>query len=108
MAIIFETKRIALAAGAAPVDLAADSDFGLSELGELWTWLAVQNVTTRLARYRETTLAPAGTATDTGFTLSGGAGLIILVNYGVPFWFWSASGATIAISPGAASPSRPG
>ena len=66
----FQTRRITLAAGAAPINLAEDADFGLSELGELWAWIAVQNVSTRIARYQETTLAPAGTAIDVGHTLS--------------------------------------
>ena len=36
----FDTKRIALTAGAAPIDLAADSDLALTELGIAQGWLA--------------------------------------------------------------------
>ena len=47
----FETKRIALEAGEAPIDLAADPDWGMDELGALQAWAAVQNVSTRTVRY---------------------------------------------------------
>ena len=104
----FETKRIALTAGAAPIDLAVDADIALTELGIAAANVAIQNVSTRIARYQETTTAPAGTATDTGHTLSGGDGVLVQVLYGEPFWWWSASGATIAISPAAPSLVRDG
>ena len=104
----FETRRISLAAGAAPVDLAAEPDWGLSELGIGHAWAAVQNVSTRTARYAEVETAPDGTATTVGHTLAPGAGLLILLVWDRPFWWWSATGATIAVSEGAAAPVRPG
>ena len=102
------TKRITLTAGAAPVDLAADADLAVTELGISQAWLAIQNVSTRIVRYAEVPTAPAGTAADVGHTLSGGDGIVVLLTFDRPFWFWSASGATIAISEGAAGPVRPG
>ena len=104
----FETKRISLAAGAAPIDLAADADLALTELGISQGWLAVQNLSARLVRFAEVETAPAGTAEDVGHTLSGGAGVVALLTFNRPFWFWSASGAIIAVSEGAAAPVRPG
>lgn len=104
----FETRRTSLAAGAAPIDLAALPDWLLSELGIGHTWAAVENVSTRTVRYAETETAPDGTATDVGHTLAPGAGIIVLLAWNRPFWFWSATGATIAISEGAAAPVRPG
>ena len=104
----FETKRLTLSAGSAPIDLAADPDLLLTELGISQGWLAVQNLSTRLVRYAEVEVAPAGTAEDAGHVLSGGSGVILLLTWNRPFWFWSASGAVIALSEGAASPMRPG
>ena len=104
----FETKRVNLTARAAPIDLAADADLALTELGISQAWVAIQNVSTRIARYAEAETAPAGTAVAVGHTLSGGDGIVVLVTYARPFWFWSASGATIAVSEGAAAPVRPG
>ena len=99
-----DTKRITLAAGAAPVDLTVDPDLELRDdgLDRSVGYFAVQNVSTRIARYSEAADAPAGTATNVGHTLSGGDGLIIQLISGRSFWWWSASGATLAIS--AASP----
>ena len=102
------TKRIELTAAAAPIDLSADTDLGLTELGISQAWAAVQNVSTRLARFAEVEIAPAGDSEDVGHTLSGGAGVVVLLTWNRPFWFWSASGATIAVSEGAAAPIRPG
>ena len=96
----FETRRISLAAGAAAVDLAADSDLALTELGVSQGSLAIQNVSTRTARYAEVETAPAGTAVDLGHTLPPGAGVVVLLTLDRPFWFWSATGATIAVSEG--------
>ena len=104
----FDTKRITLAAGAAPVDLAADADFGLTEFGESQGFAAIQNVSTRTVRYAEAETAPAGTAVDVGHTLPPGAGVVVLLTLDRPFWFWSATGATIAISEGGPSPVRGG
>ena len=104
----FDTKRISLAAGATPLDLAADADLALTELGISQGWLAIQNLSTRLVRYAEADPSPAGTATDVGHTLSGGDGVVVLVTWNRPFWIWSATGATIAVSEGAAAPVRPG
>ena len=105
----FETKRITLTADAAPIDLAADSDIGLAadsgEFGQ--AWIVVQNVSTRTVRYAETTAAPAGDATDVGHTLAPGAGVELLLTADAPFWFWSTTGATIAVSKGAPSRPRP-
>ena len=102
------TKRITLAAGAAPVDLAADSDLALSEFGISQGSLAVQNVSTRTVRYAEVETAPAGTAADVGHTLAPGAGVVVLLTFERPFWIWSATGATIAVSEGAPTLVRPG
>ena len=104
----FDTKRIALTAGAAPIDLAADGDLALTELGISQAWLAVQNLSTRLVRFAEVEIAPAGDSEDVGHVLSGGSGVILLLTWSRPFWIWSASGATIAVSEGAAAPVRPG
>ena len=104
----FQTKRIALTAGSAPIDLAADTDLALTELGISQGWLAIQNLSTRLVRYAEVEIAPSGSAEDVGHTLSGGAGVVVLLTFNRTFWFWSASGATIAVSEGAAAPVRPG
>ena len=104
----FETKRSALAAGAAPVDLAADTDLALTELGVSQGSMAIQHVSTRTVRYAQVVAAPAGTATDVGHTLSPGAGIVVLVTYGRSFWIWSATGATIAVSEGGAALVRPG
>ena len=103
----FETRRIALTAGTAPVDLAADPGWGLSELGISQGWAAIQNVSTRTVRYAEVVTAPDGSATDVGHTLPPGAGLVVLLTWNRPFWLWSATGATVAISEGAPAPMRP-
>ena len=103
-----DTKRIVLAAGAAPINLAADADLALTELGISQAWAAVQNVSTRLARFAEVEIAPAGTAADVGHVLAGGDGVVLLLTWSRPFWIWSASGATVAVSEGAAAPVRPG
>ena len=103
----FETKRIALVAGAAAKDLAADPDwaFGSDATnrldGRYRAWAAIQNVSTRIARYALVEAAPAGTATDVGHTLSPGAGVVVLLELDRPFWMWSTTGATLAISEGA-------
>ena len=102
----FETKRITLAAGAAPIDLAADPDWGLSNIGINQVWAAVQNVSTRTVRFAETATAPAGTATDEGHTLPPGAGVVVLLSVNVPFWWWSSTGAAIAVSEGSPVPTR--
>ena len=104
----FETKRIALAAGAAAVDLAADADLALTEIGISQASLAVQNVSTRTVRYAEVETAPAGTAVDVGHTLSPGAGIVVSLTFGRPFWVWSATGGTVAVSEGGAALVRPG
>ena len=101
----FETKRISLAPGDTPIDLAADPDIGLTaDIGA--TWVAVQNVSTRIARFQETSTAPAGTATDTGHVLPGGAGVVLQLVHGGRFFIWSASGVILAISAAAPSPTR--
>ena len=106
-----ETKRIELAAGAAPVDFTVDPDLELRDDGLLPArstgHFAVQNVSTRIARYSESATAPAGTATDVGHTLSGGDGIIIQLISGRPFWWWSATGATVAVSAAAPQPTEP-
>ena len=102
-----ETKRIILAAGAAPVDLTVDPDLELRDdgLNRAVGFFAIQNVSTRIARYSEAPTAPAGTATDVGHTLSGGDGLLVQLISDRPFWWWSATGATLAISAAAPQPS---
>lgn len=104
----FETKRLTLSAGSPPIDLSADTDLALTELGISQGWLAIQNLSTRLVRYAEVEIAPSGTAEDAGHVLSGGSGVVVLLSFGRAFWFWSATGATIAVSEGAAAPVRPG
>ena len=105
--VAVETKRIELAAGAAPVNLTADPDLELRDDGleRRVGFFAIQNVSTRIARYSEEATAPAGTATNVGHTLSGGDGVIIQLVSDRPFWFWSASGATLAVSAAAPQPS---
>ena len=95
-----ETKRLVLATGAAPVNLTIDPDLVLRDDGleRSVGFFAVQNVSTRIARYAEAAIAPAGDSTDSGHSLSGGDGVIIQLVSGRPFWWWSASGATVAIS----------
>ena len=58
----------------------------------------VQNVSTRTARWRETRAAPAASDTASGHTLAPGAGIVIRVFAGCPFWWWSPTGAAIAVS----------
>ena len=96
-----ETKRITLTADADPIDLAADSDIDLTEYGLALNPVVVQNVSTRTVRYAEVQTAPDGTATDVGHTLAPGAGVEIILTFGRSFWFWSTTGATIAVSEGA-------
>ena len=104
-----ETKRIELAAGAAPVDLSVDPDLVLRDDGleRSVGFFAVQNVSTRIARFSETSTAPDGAAIDVGHTLSGGDGIVIQVISGRPFWWWSASGSVVAISAAAPQPTGP-
>ena len=102
----FETRRITLAADDQPIDLADLADWELSDTGVSQRWAAVQNVSTRTVRYARVDAAPNGTAIDVGHTLAPGAGVVVLVTLDVPFWFWSATGATIAVSSGAPAPTR--
>ena len=96
----FETKRIALDMGADPVDLAADTDIGLEEFGQTLVPIVVQNVSTRTVRYAEVTAAPVADSVDVGHTIAPGAGVEFVITFGRPLWFWSATGATIAVSEG--------
>ena len=100
----FETRRITLAAGVAPIDLAAHPDwrFGSSpRLDDRYrAWAAIQNVSGRTARFAQVSAAPAGTATNVGHTLAPGAGVVVLLETGRPFWLWSTTGATLAVSEG--------
>ena len=104
----FETRRIALAAGDAPIDLASDADFGLSESGVLRANAAIQNVGTRIARFAEVEVAPSGTAEDVGHVLRGGDGIVVSLVFGRPFWLWSSTGAVVAVSEGGSSLVRAG
>ena len=96
----FETKRITFSdANSAPYNLVVDTDINLtSESPVPFAWIAIQNVSTRTARFQETEVAPASTATDSGHTLAPGAGVILLLTLGQNFWLWSPTNATVAIS----------
>jgi len=72
MALSFDTKRIALGAADAPLNLAADSDVGVSRNGIRQGWVAIQNTSTRTARYTLALRPPGATATDVGHVLSPG------------------------------------
>lgn len=102
----FETKRIIFSdANSAPYNLVVDTDINLTTESALpFAWVAIQNVSTRTARFQETEQAPASTATDSGHTLSPGAGVIVLLTLGQNFWLWSPTNATVAISQASAPP----
>ena len=103
---MFQTKRLVFSdANSAPYNLTGDPDIDLtSESPVPFAWIAIQNVSTRTARFQETEQAPASTATDSGHTLSPGAGVIVLLTLGQNFWLWSPTNATVAISQASAPP----
>ena len=100
MSGLIETKRIALGATLAPIDLTVDPDIGsVTPLGATFQKIAIQNVSSRtIVRYRESIDPPAAGAMNTGHTLPAGGGLVVLLAVGLPFWCWAAGSAEIAVS----------